>query len=142
MDYIYFKENFPKTCQKFFEWVSIQDPNCQNDYADNIYFYQFSCDILGTQWSDKTNYYSVGSGTIYITEKSHIELILPQLDSSVKKKRIYMNHGQKYYEDHNVCLDKFSDTQEDFLRIDANNEKDFNIVFKCLEILLNNGIYE
>lgn len=142
MNYIYFKKHYPKTCKQFFEWVSTQDPNSQNDYADNIYFYQFSCEFFGTQWSDKSNYYSVGNRTIYITEKAHIELILPKLDNGVKKKRVYLDHGQQYFEDFNICLDKFSDTQRDFLSVNANNEEDFKVVFKCFEILLNEGIYE
>ena len=105
------------------------------------YFYQFVEGLLGNQWENKPNYYQVGDGVIYICDKKHIELILPKLDSKSKKRRIYLNHGQKYYEDFNICLDKFTDTQEDFLRINASNENAFIIVFKCLEILLNNGFY-
>lgn len=141
MNYIYFKNHFPKTCQRFFEWVSKMNPNEQNDYVDNTYFYKFVEQLIGNQWDKRSNYYLVGSGAIYICNKKHIELILPQLDNKLKKRIICLNRGQKYYEDFNICLDRFTDTQEEFLRINATSENDFISAFKCLEILLNNGYY-
>lgn len=143
MNYIYFKEHFPKTCQKFFEWVSTQDSNCKNDYVDNVYFYLFSCEFFGTQWGDKNNYYSVGDRKIYITEKKHIEVIKPRLDINAENNKVYLLQGRNQYEtDFKILFGKFSDTKEDFIRIRVDEAGDFKTVFKCFEILLNEGFYE
>lgn len=125
MNYLNFKNRYPKSTNKFFFWVAKQNPNDQNEYVDNAYFYQFFGDIFD---------YQPDFG-ISIKDKNQIDILKPIL---TKTRNIDIDYWSN---DSKIIIGKYSDSGKDFIQIRLNQESDYENAFYVLETLINNGLY-
>jgi predicted DNA-binding protein (UPF0278 family) len=125
MNYLNFKNHYPKSTNKFFCWVAKQDPNKQNEYVDNAYFYQFFSDIFD---------YRPDFG-ISIEEKKYIDVLKPLLIKTRHIDNDYWDNESK------ILFGKYRDTGKDFIQIRFNEESDYENAFYVLETLINKGLY-
>lgn len=125
MNYLNFKNRYPKSINKFFCWVAEQNSNEQNEYVDNAYFYQFFSNIFD---------YRPDFG-ISIEEKKHIDVLKPLLIKTRHIDNDYWGNESK------ILFGKYSDTGKDFIQIRLNEESDYENAFYVLEILINKGLY-
>lgn len=125
MNYLNFKKQYPKSLNKFFCWVSEQNPNEQNDYVDNIYFYQFFSEIFE---------YHPDFGVL-IENQKYLDVLNPILSKTKEIDNDYWENRSK------ILMGKYSDTGNEFIQIRFHQESDYENAFYVLEILINKGLY-
>lgn len=125
MNYLNFKNPYPKSINKFFCWVSKQNPNDQNEYVDNAYFHQFFLSIFE---------FSTGDG-ITIRDEHQIDILEPILTKKLYKDNLRGIHKS------NITIQQYIDPSFSYIRIRLNQESDYENAFYVLETLINNGFY-
>lgn len=129
MNYLNFKKQFPKSIKVFFDWVSKQNPEEQNDYVDNVYFYQF--------FSKHFEYRQIPEGTLIIDNKKEYFTLLKN-DLLVYRGNANYNN---FFANNKLIFSKYSDTNEEYIRIKINSESSFESAFFVLERLIENEYY-
>lgn len=129
MNYLNFKNKFPKSTNKFLMWVSNQNPEEQNKYVDNVYFYQF--------FSEYFEYRQTPNGTLFIdNEKEYFT----KLRSDLVLHSENVNHDN-FFNYNGVIFSSYVDTNEEYIRIDIDCESSFESAFFVLERLIENEFY-
>jgi hypothetical protein len=131
MNYLDLKKRFPKSTRTFFEWVSKQNPDNQNEYVDNIYLYQFFSKYFEYRFDLPTR-------TIFIDEdKSYFSVLKDDIisNSSIIDYDYYISKNR-------IIYDKYSDTGRDFIKINVRQENEYESAFFVLEKLIENKFYE
>ena len=131
MNYLNFKKQFPKSTNLFFDWVSKQNPNDQNNYVDNVYFYQF--------FALNIEYRQLMNGNVIIIDKekryfNKLKIDLMLFSGNINYKHIFNNNG--------IRFSKYSDTNEECIVININSESSFESAFFILERLIENKYYD
>ncbi len=129
MNYLNFKKQFPKSTKVFFDWVSKQNPEEQNDYVDNVYFYQF--------FSKHFEYRQIPEGTLIIDNKKEYFTLLKN-DLLVFRDNANYNN---FFDNNKLIFSNYSDTNEEYIRIIINSESSFESAFFVLERLIENEYY-
>lgn len=129
MNYLNFKKQFPKSIKVFFDWVSKQNPEEQNDYVDNVYFYQF--------FSKHFEYRQIPEGTLIIDNKKEYFTLLKN-DLLVYRDNANYNN---FFDNNKLIFSNYSDTNEEYIRIIINSESSFESAFFVLERLIENEYY-
>ena len=129
MNYLNFKKQFPKSTKVFFDWVSKQNPEEQNDYVDNVYFYQF--------FSKYFEYRQIPEGTLIIDNKKEYFTLLKN-DLLVYRDNANFNN---FFDNNKLIFSNYSDTNEEYIRIIINSESSFESAFFVLERLIENEYY-
>lgn len=129
MNYLNLKKRFPKSTTAFFYWVTEQNPDGQNDYVDNVYFYQF--------FSEYFEYRQTPYGTLFIDrEKPYFTKL---------KGDIVLRSGSENYDyffgEGRIICNRYSDTGGDYIKISVRHESDFESAFFVLERLIENEFY-
>lgn len=124
MNYLNFKNRYPKSINKFFLWVAKKNPKDQL-YVDNAYFFQFIMDVFD---------YHPDFG-ISIVDKNQIDILKPILNKTRHIDNDYWSSESK------IIIGKYSDSGDDFIQIRLNQESDYENAFYVLETLINNGLY-
>lgn len=129
MNYLNFKKQFPRSIKVFFEWVSKQNPEGQNDYVDNVYFYKF--------FSNYFEYRQIPEGTLIIdTKKEYFNLL--KTDLLVYRDNVNYNN---LFSNNKLIFSTYNDTNEEYIRIKINSESSFESAFFVLERLIENEYY-
>jgi hypothetical protein len=129
MNYLNYKKQFPKSIKLFFEWVSKQNPDNQNDYVDNVYFYQF--------FSEHFQYIQIPEGTLIIDEKKDY---FTNLQSDLMLFRDNEKHNH-LFDNNRIIFSNYTDTNKEYIRIIINSESSFGSAFFVLEKLIENEYY-
>lgn len=130
MNYLNYKKQFPKSIKLFFEWVSKQNPDKQNDYVDNFYFLMFFYKYFNYRQLEHYN-------ALFIdTEKEYFQQLKGELVS-----RSLEENFCHFFEDHQIIFRNYSDTNKEYIRIFIDSESSFESAFFVLEILIENEFY-
>lgn len=129
MNYLNFKKQFPKSIKVFFDWVSKQNPEEQNDYVDNVYFYQF--------FSKHFEYRQIPEGTLIIDNKKEYFTLLKNDLLVYRDNANYIN----FFDNNKLIFSNYSDTNEEYIRIIINSESSFESAFFVLERLIEKEYY-
>jgi hypothetical protein len=130
MNYLNYKKQFPKSINVFFDWVSKQNSKNQNNYIDNVYFYQFFSKYFDYRQGEHTN-------ALFIdTKKEYFQ----QLKSELVSRSLDENFCH-FFENNRILFNNYSDTNTEYIKIIIKSESSFESAFFVLEILIENAYY-
>lgn len=130
MNYLNYKNQFPKSIKLFFEWVSKQRRYNSDRYFDNIYFHEFFSEYFVYREGMYNRALFIDTKKEYFQQLKR-ELVSHSLDENFCR----------FFEDDQILFSNYSDTNKEYIRIFIESESSFESVFFVLEILIENAYY-